>query len=698
MQSFRSEIENPLVPQEIITLEHQIRAYREGKIHDEKFRSLRLARGIYGQRQPGVQMVRIKIPFGKLTFKQLLKVAYLADEYASSNLHFTTRQDIQIHFVSLDRTPELWAKLAEDEITIREACSNTVRNVTASSTAGIDPDEPFDVSPYAQAFFKYFLGNTVSLELGRKFKFGFSSSEKDTAYSFINDIGFIPKIKIISGKEVRGFKVVLGGSLGAQPFIGKEVTDFLHEDLIIPFSEAVLRVFDRYGERTNRNKARLKFLLNKLSFDEFLKMVDEERIATKIKSFSIDRNTIVNPIIPELTQDKVEIPISQKQAYELWHSTNVYHQKQEGYFGVFVKVKTGDMSTETVRKFVAAVKPFVAEELRITINQGLLLKYVHEVSLPALFLALDKLDLAAPGHNSVADVTTCPGTDTCNLGISNSMELSRVLETVVYSEYETFVRNKEIKIKISGCMNSCGQHGIAHIGFHGSSMKINGSILPAVQVLLGGGALGNGEGRPAEKIVKVPSKRAPDVLRYVLNDYKLYMGNYKNFLQYYEANGKDYFYQLLKPLADQENIVADDFIDWGQDKNFIRAIGVGECAGVVIDLVATLLYETEEKLNWAVEAYHQSLWSDAIYNAYNTFISGAKSILLQKGINQSTQIGIINAFDEQLAKDFSINSFASLVLQINKNEPSEAFAKTYLAQAEKFLVQIKHFKILKLVS
>jgi len=176
------------------------------------------------------------------------------------------------------------------------------------------------------------------------------------------------------------------------------------------------------------------------------------------------------------------------------------------------------------------------------------------------------------------------------------------------------------------------------------------------------------------------------------------MGNYKNFLQYYEANGKDYFYQLLKPLADQENIVADDFIDWGQDKNFIRAIGVGECAGVVIDLVATLLYETEEKLNWAVEAYHQSLWSDAIYNAYNTFISGAKSILLQKGINQSTQIGIINAFDEQLAKDFSINSFASLVLQINKNEPSEAFAKTYLAQAEKFLVQIKHFKILKLVS
>ncbi|TXH55741.1 MAG: nitrite reductase [Bacteroidia bacterium] len=698
MQSFRSEIENPLVPKEIITLERQIRAFREGKIHDEKFRSLRLARGIYGQRQPGVQMVRIKIPFGRITFKQLLKIADISDEYASSNLHFTTRQDIQIHFVSLDRTPELWAKLAEDEITIREACSNTVRNVTASSTAGIDPDEPFDVSPYAQAFFKYFLGNTVSLELGRKFKFGFSSSEKDTAYAFINDIGFIPKIKLINGKEVRGFKVVLGGSLGAQPYIGKEVTDFLHEDLIIPFSEAVLRVFDRYGERTNRNKARLKFLLNKVSFERFLEMVDEERIATKVKSFTIDRNAIPLPQLPENIHGQIEIPTAKKQAYALWYDTNVYQQKQEGYYGVFVKVKTGDMTTDVVRKFVAAVKQFVADELRVTISQGLLLKYVHEASIPALYLALDTLNLTEPGHNSVADVTTCPGTDTCNLGISNSMELSRVLESIVQNEYEEFVRNQEIKIKISGCMNSCGQHGIAHIGFHGSSLKVGTHILPAVQVLLGGGSLGNGEGRPADKIIKVPSKRAPQVLRFVLNDYKSKSSQYASFHQYYDALGKDYFYQLLKPLADQENIVADDFIDWGQDESFVRAIGVGECAGVVIDLVATLLYETEEKLSWAKEAFELQLWSDAIYNAYNTFISGAKALLLQKNINQSTQIGIINAFDEQLAVDFGITSFAELVLQINKQEPSEAFAKKYMMQAENFLEQVKEFKESLIVS
>src|SRR5690606_37240921 len=246
-------------------------------------------------------------------------------------LHFTTRQDIQIHYVSLDRTPELWAKLSEDDITIREACSNTVRNVTASCIAGIDPKEPFDVAPYAHGFFKYFLGNPVSMELGRKFKFGFSSSEEDTALSFIHDIGFIPKVKYENGEEVRGFKVVLGGSLGAQPYIGQTVSEFMHEDLIIPFSESVIRVFGIYGERSNRNKARLKFLLNNLGFDEFVRMAAEEQIANKVKSYKIPRNTVPEPVIPEPVFNEVEIPVDRQLAYNIWCSTNVYPQKQEGY-------------------------------------------------------------------------------------------------------------------------------------------------------------------------------------------------------------------------------------------------------------------------------------------------------------------------------------------------------------------------------
>ncbi len=698
MQSFRTELENPIVPLEIIDLERKIKAFRAGKIHDEKFRSLRLARGIYGQRQPGVQMIRIKIPFGKITFKQMLKIADISDEYASSNLHFTTRQDIQIHYVSLDQTPELWAKLAEDDITIREACSNTVRNITASCAAGIDPAEPFDVSPYAQGFFKYFLGNPVSMELGRKFKFGFSSTEADTVYSFINDIGFLPKVKYEDGKEVRGFKVLLGGSLGAQPYMGQPVTDFMHEDLIIPFSEAVLRVFDRFGERTNRNKARLKFLLNKVGFEEFLKMVEEERISTKVKTYKIDRTVVDEPNIPASLNKVAQIVLEKQLAYEVWLASNAFKQKQAGFNGVYVKVKTGDMRTSVARKFITAITPLVADEIRITINQGLLLKYVSDEALPALFLALDELGLAAPGHNSVADVTTCPGTDTCNLGISNSMELSRVLESVIYAEYADFVHNKEIKIKISGCMNSCGQHGIAHIGFHGSSMKVQGKIMPTVQVLLGGGAKGNGGGRAAEKIIKVPSKRAPEVLRTILNDYSAKQDTYNSFLDYYDDMGKDYFYQLLKPIADQETVTVDEFIDWGQNEEFIRAIGVGECAGVVIDLVATLIFETEEKYDWAVAAYEQEMWADAIYHGYNTLISGAKAILLDRGISQSTQIGVIKAFDEEFAADFGISNFSEIVLQINKNQPSAEFAEAYLAQAKDFLANVKAFKNQTLVS
>jgi sulfite reductase (ferredoxin) len=692
MQSFRTELENPIVEKDIIDLEQKIRAFHEGKIHDEKFRSLRLARGVYGQRQPGVQMVRIKLPFGKVTFKQILKIADVSDEYASSNLHLTTRQDIQIHYVSLDRTPQLWAELEQDDITLREACGNTVRNVTASPTAGIDPTEPFDVSPYAQAFFEYFLRNPICQEMGRKIKIAFSSNDADTAFSFIHDLGFIPKVKHENGEEIRGFKVVLGGGLGAQPSLAHIVHEFLHEDLIIPFAESVLRVFDRHGERNNRNKARLKFLVNKIGIDELMDLVVKEQTANKVKTFKIDRETVNQPQPSEAIIETLAIPKEKQLAYDLWKVTNVFEQKQFGFSGVYIKVQTGDIPTPQARKFVAAIKNLVADEIRITINQGLLLKFVKPEALTNLFLALDELNLADPGFDSLADVTTCPGTDTCNLGISNSMELSRVLESVIYEEYPDFIENNEIKIKISGCMNSCGQHGLAHIGFHGSSMKVNGKVMPAVQVLLGGGIVGDGIGRAADKVLKVPSKRAPQVLRAILDDYQAKANFYNNFHAYYDELGKDYFYQLLKPIADQSDVKDDEFVDWGHEETYATAIGVGECAGVVIDLVATLIYEAEEKFEWSKEAFENKAFADAIYHAYNTMVNGAKALLLDKGINQSTQTGVINQFDEQYATEFNIKSFSDLVLQINKNEPSEKFAEAYLAQANHFLNQVKNFR------
>jgi sulfite reductase (ferredoxin) len=688
MQSFRTELENPIVEKDIIDLERKIRAFREGKIHDEKFRSLRLARGIYGQRQPGVQMVRIKLPFGKITFKQLLRIADISDEYASGNLHLTTRQDIQIHYVSLDRTPQLWADLERDDITLREACGNTVRNVTSSPAAGIDPDEPFDVSPYAQATFEYFLRNPVCQDMGRKFKIAFSSSEADTAFSYIHDVGLIPKI---NEKGERGFKVLLAGGLGAQPFLALVTEEFLPEDQLIPYIEAIIRVFDRHGERNNRNKARLKYLVQKIGLDEVLRLAGEERKALKVKTYPINRETIPAPALPA-EQSFEEVVLSNPLRYEQWLITNVFEQKQKGFYGVYVKVPVGDIHTPVARKLVEAIRPYVADEIRITQTQGLLLKYVRKEALPALYNALTELDLSAPGHDSPADVTTCPGTDTCNLGISNSMTLSKVLEDLIYNEFEEFIFNREIKIKISGCMNSCGQHGLAHIGFHGSSLKAGTRVLPSVQVLLGGGTVGDGAGRAAEKVIKVPAKRATHVLRAVLNDYKNNSIAEETFHGYYDRQGKDYFYQLLKPLADLSTLSEDEFVDWGHEETFATAIGVGECAGVVIDLVATLLYEADEKFSWANEAFADGRWADAIYHAYNTFISSAKALLLDKNINSSTQTGIIREFDTHYITTGEINidgSFNDLVLQINQNEPSAAFAASYIAQAADFLNTVK---------
>ena len=691
MNSFRTELEDPIVQKDIVDLEKKIREFRDGKIHDEKFRSLRLARGIYGQRQPGVQMIRIKLPFGKVSFKQFLKIADISDEYASSNLHLTTRQDIQIHYVSLDRTPELWAKLEQDDITLREACGNTVRNVTASPTSGIDPNEPFDVSPYAYATFKYFLRNPICQEMGRKFKIAFSSSDADTAFTYIHDLGFIPKLILKEGKEVRGFKVLFGGGLGAQPSIAHIVNEFLPEDELIPYIESTLRVFDRYGERSNRNKARMKFLVAKLGLDEVLRLIAEERVANRTKHFKIDRDTVDLPQIP----DKIEltdVPISDQLLYQRWLDTNVFEQKQHGFYGVYIKVTTGDIPTSKARKFIAAINGLVADEIRITINQGLLLKYVRREALSVLFERLKELDFVKPGFDSVSDITTCPGTDTCNLGISNSTELARVLEDLISEEFDDLIENQDIKIKISGCMNSCGQHGLAHIGFHGSSLKAAGKVVPAAQVLLGGGTVGDGVGRAADKVIKVPSKRTKDVVRVILDNYSQNKNGDELFNDFYDRFGKDHFYQLLKPLADLSTLTPDEFVDWGHEEIFETAIGVGECAGVMIDLVSTLLLEAEEKLNWSIESIEAKAYSDSIYHAYSVFISSAKALLLDKGINSSTQVGIIRDFDEQY-KDSQIlkglESFADLVLQINKNEPSAEFARAYLGSTVDFIKRVK---------
>jgi len=698
MQSFRTELElvthsgKVLVENDIIDLDKKIREFREGKIADEKFRSLRLARGVYGQRQHGVQMIRIKLPFGKISTKQLIRIADISDEYSNGNLHLTTRQDIQIHHVSLDRTPELWAKLEQDDITLREACGNTVRNITASAEAGIDPNELFDVSPYAHALFSYFLRKPFGQELGRKIKIAFSNNDKDTAVTYIHDIGFIPKL---NEAGERGFKVLIGGGLGAQPFLAQTAHEFLPENQLVPFVEATIRVFDRYGERVSRHKARIKYLIHKIGVTEFLKLVDEEQKAVLNKTYLIDLNA-VKFSIPVVNVKKDEPVIVNRLDYNNWIATNTFEQKQSGFHGVYIKVLLGNISSDTARQLAKVINLYASsEDIRLTINQGILLKYVTKDALPYLYNELSQLKLATPGFDSVADITACPGTDTCNLAISNSTNITVELEKVIYDEFPDLIHNHDIKIKISGCMNSCGQHGLAHIGFHGSSFKVGTNVVPALQVLLGGGTLGDGKGRIAEKVIKVASKRGPDVLRTIFNDFQKNAVEGEYFNSYYDKQGKDYFYQLLKPLGDNSNLKESDYIDWGSDEKFATAIGVGECAGVIIDLVSTLFFEAEEKLAWSAEAFDNGQFGDSIYYTYASFISGAKALLLDRQVHVNTHHTLIADFDKHLVDTglIKLNStYKELVLQINKNEPSKEFAETYFSQAQSFLNQVKSFR------
>ncbi|WMJ75039.1 nitrite reductase [Cytophagaceae bacterium ABcell3] len=679
--------------EDILELNGKISAFRNLQIDEEKFRAFRLARGVYGQRQQGVQMVRIKLPFGKVSPDQLIRIADISDKYASGNLHLTTRQDIQIHYVKLDDAPKVWAALEEVGVTLREACGNTVRNITASPVAGIDPNEPFDVSPYAYEQFRYFLRNPICQEMGRKFKMSFSSGEGDDAFGFMHDLGFIPKVKIEDGKEVRGFKVFVGGGLGAQAFHAHLASEFLPEDQVIPFTEAVIRVFDRFGERAKRNKARLKFLLNKTGIEEFLKLVEQERLAIKSKSYVTDRDVLGEPVLPEGSFAE-EAPVDADK-FETFLKTNVFEQKQKGFYGVYVKVHLGDMSTDTARKFAAVIKKYAADDVRITVNQDYLLRFVKKEALASLFNELNALGLAEPGYDSIMDITACPGTDTCNLGISSSTGVSTELERILKEEYPQLVYNKDIKIKISGCMNACGQHTIGNIGFHGMSIKNGPYVLPAMQLLLGGGLEPDGSGSIADKVIKVPSKRCPEALRYILNDYQENSKEGERFNDYYRRQkeaDKMYFYRLLKPLADLSSITDLDYIDWGHTEKYVKEVGVGECAGAMVDLVGTLINETKEKLQIAERFLERETYADAIYQSYTTFVSGAKALLTSEGVSCNTQMGIINDFNEQFVEkgNFFVfeGDFAKQVLKMKEHEPSKAFAEQYLKEAQDFVKQV----------
>lgn len=659
----------------------RIYAYQRGQEDEDRFKHYRLTRGVYGQRQLGVHMFRTKIPFGHLTPDQLIALADMSERHTNGRLHITTRQNVQMHYVKLDDSPKVWKELAEAGMTAREACGNTVRNITASPLAGVDPQEPFDVTPFVQASFEYFLRNPICQEMGRKIKPAFSSSEQDSAFTYFHDFGFIPRI--VDG--IKGFKVVVAGGLGAVSMIAPTAYEFLPANRIIPFMEAAIRVFDRYGEREKRMKARMKYLLKDMGLETFMELVNEELTALANQTVEVDESTA--PKLGKVPSDNFEPaePLHAK-LYQEWLTTNVIEQKQGGYKAVAIRIPLGNLEAEQARLLASLVKEFASDDIRLSVQQGMILRYVPPSALPHLFNGLYALNLGLPGYDTTADITACPGTDTCALGVTNSTGLASILEELVRKEFPEMITEDDIRIKISGCMNGCGQHMAANIGFHGSSIRVGKKIAPAMQVVVGGGITDDGRGFVAEKVIKVPTRRIPQVIRDLFQDYKANAAEGEYYNDYVVRQGKRYFYDVLKPLGDSSTITAEEFYDWGQESEYVQEIGVGECAGVSLDVIGAILNDASDKIIAAGNALKAGLLPDAAYHAYTSMITAAKALMLAEDKKCNTHIGILRDFSEHFGDRFSeAMPFEEFVLRIKNTYPTTEFVTTYIADARAFV-------------
>ncbi len=677
---------------DIQELTDRIYAYQRGKEDEDRFKHYRLTRGVYGQRQIGVHMFRTKIPFGHITPKQLIALADISEKYTNGRLHITTRQNVQMHYVKLNDSPAIWQELVDAGMTAREACGNTVRNITASPLAGVDPEELFDVSPYVYATFDYFLRNPICQEMGRKIKPAFSSSDRDSAFTYFHDFGFIPRIQ--DGKK--GFKVVVGGGLGAVSMVAHTAFEFLPADQIIPFQEAAIRVFDRYGEREKRMKARMKFLIKDLGFERFMELIHEEWPAIAHQEYRIDES--LKPTLGEVPADNFApvAPVDET-LYAEWRKTNVFEQKQGGYRAVAIRIPLGNLEAEQARLLAGVISRFASDDIRLTVQQGMILRYVPPTALPHLFNGLHALDLGLPGYDTTADITACPGTDTCALGVTNSTGLAQVLENLVRDEFPEMVSEDNIRIKISGCMNACGQHMAANIGFHGSSIRVGQQIAPAMQVVVGGGIAPDGRGFIAQKVIKVPTRRIPQVVRDLFNDYQAHAAEGEYYNDYAVRQGKRYFYDLLKYLGDTSEITPEEFYDWGQDHDYRQEIGVGECAGVSLDVIGAILNDASNKIIAAGRSLEGKAYADAGYHAYSAMITAAKALLLSEDVKCNTHIKILSDFEEHFGDRIPhpqplsrgegslAMPFPEFVLRIKKQEATADFVTGYLADARVFV-------------
>lgn len=657
--------------EEIDFFDAQIALRKQGKIEEKVFAETRLRRGAYGQRYdngqrhdgittqklpyssltkgpdthwnaPGMQ--RIKVPFGGLNPEQMRTMADLAEEYSDNIVHITTRQDIQLHYVHIEDTPDLFRRLAAVGITTREACGNSVRNVTACPLAGVCRTESFDVTPYAKAAAFYLLGHRDTQDFGRKFKIAFSGCEHEAcALVSIHDLGGIAKMQ--DGK--RGFAVYVGGGLGAVPHQAKLLEPFVPEEEILPLSRAICRVFSRLGERKNRNKARLKFVVHKLGIEKFREVVQEEYRTM--------------PADPTWHQYFDEIPRYEEKAswqgvqlngqkrpegFDGWAATNVYEQSQSGYVVATITCPIGDLSADQMRAVAELSERYAGGNCRTTVEQNLVLRWVPYNKIIDLYLELKALKLDQPGAGTIVDVTACPGTDTCKLGIASSRGLAGELrERLAVQAINLPEVVKSLRIKVSGCFNSCGQHHVADIGFYGNSRNVGNYTVPHFQVMLGGQWTENG-GSYALAMGSVPSKRIPELVTALTGHFTSEREGDESFQHWCQRVGKKQLRVLLEPFlpvpAHKDD--ASFYTDWGDPREFtIGDMATGECAGEVISLSQFGFTQAEAEAFEAQLLLDANDFKAADEKAYQSMITAAKTLVQLEWMDVPDDVNVIAA-------------------------------------------------------
>ena len=577
----------PINDQELADFRSEASEFLSGNRDEAKFVGFRLKQGVYGQRQPARQMIRVKLPMGGVSSEQLNALGELAERFVPLGKgHITTRQNIQYHHIPLDEAYDALTVLGAAGLSSREACGNAVRNVTGDPWAGVRTDEPFDVTPYAGAFVRYWVRNELSQLLPRKFKVSFSGSEEDAAMGAIHDLGFVAQVREVDGKPVKGFRLVAGGGLSTMPKAAVVLREFVSVDDFLKVSEAVIRVFDAADElRKNILKARLKFLVHRVGEDEFGRMVEEElRQPWAQREILPDELLFLDDEQAEAPRPATDLPRpgADGAQFEEWARCSVRAQRQDGYATVEVKVPQGDVSAAQFRGLARILETYGNGRARTTAWQNIVLRWIPDAALYAVWRELVELGLGEAGAFEISDVVTCPGTDSCKLGITCSMGLNRaVSERVVAMDIKDPL-TRRIQINASGCPNSCGQHHIANIGFHGAAMRSGERQVPAYHVFVGGNHRVGSELRMGRLLkVRIPAKRTPDVVERFVKLYEQQRNEGEDFNDWVDRVGSEPLEEAVRDLTLTPEFSItnmEEFIDWEREGLYVLERGEGECA------------------------------------------------------------------------------------------------------------------------